>query len=52
MHKTPMTLRGPPPQHGAPRQEAARLGITIADLVRRIVDEWLEAQSAKGRDRS
>lgn len=28
------------PQHEALMAEAARMGLTVSDLIRRIVDEW------------
>jgi hypothetical protein len=40
------------PQRAALKRDAAGLGISIAELVRRIVDEYMDLKSPRGRRRT
>jgi hypothetical protein len=44
-----LTVRLTAPQLAELEREAKRLGLTVPELVRRIVDQWREQRPAQGR---
>lgn len=50
--KTLLTARITSQQHALLKEEASRRGIAVGELLRRILDAWIEAGDFSGRSRA